>query len=340
MTIEPGQRRAGKRGKLPPRPDGIKLKFGDYLKRDKLPALPPRFGHVSNIPPGRHGWGMLGNDVAGDCVIAGRCHEIMVDALATHRPVPDFSSGSALAAYSACLVYGGGQPFDPRNPETDTGLDMQQAAKWWRDVGLTDADGRIHKIDAYVAIETVDDVLMAAYLCGAAGVGLALPATAETQFEAGQVWDDLKGEPIGGHYVPCVGLMGGHLVFVTWGELQGATKDYVAKWIEDGVCCLSREYMGANNLSPELIDWAALLDDVDAIAAADKTPVSAHMQAARHQPPMQRQPEQREHDAEHGTDQRAEESIQQSEPESQPAKPHRKRQPDHKPKRKPTRKPR
>jgi hypothetical protein len=334
MTVEPGQRRAGKRGKLPPRPDAIKLKLGDYLKRDRLPALPPRFGHVTNIPPGRHGWGMLGNDVAGDCVIAGRCHEIMVDALATNRPVPDFSPGSALAAYSACLVYGGGQPFDLRNPTTDTGLDMQAAAKWWRDVGLTDADGTVHKIDAYVAVETVDDVLMAAYLCGSAGVGLALPATAEAQFEAGQVWNDLKGQPVGGHYVPCVGFMGGHLVFVTWGELQGATRDYVQRWMEDGVCCLSREYMGANNLSPELIDWAALLDDIDAIAAAEKTPVSAHVQAARHQPSQPDAEQRPEPAAEHAES----EAPERTEPEPQPAKPHRKRQPEHKPKRKPTRK--
>jgi hypothetical protein len=133
--------------------------------------------------------------------------------------------------------------------------------------------------------------------------------------------------------------MGGHLVFVTWGELQGATRDYVQHWIEDGVCCLSREYMGANNLSPELIDWAALLNDIDAIANAARTPVSAHVQAARHQP-VQPEPEQREHDAKHSADQRAEEPIEHSEPEPQPAKPHRKRQPEHKPKRKPPRKPR
>jgi len=334
--IEPGQRRAGKRGKLPARPGSIELRFGDYLKKDKLPQLPQRFGHVTNIPPGRHGWGMLGNDIAGDCVIAGRCHQIMVDALATHRPVPDFSPGSALAAYSQCLVYCGGKPFDPRDPSTDTGLDMQSAAKWWRDVGLTDADGNLHRIDAYVAIETVEDVLMATYLCGSAGVGLALPDSAERQFEAGQVWDDVKSPPTGGHYVPCVGYMGGHLVVVTWGELQGMTPQFATARMEDGVCCLSREYMMANNLSPEMIDWSALLDDLDAIANTGKTPVSARIQAAsvtaEHPPPL-------DHDRADEQDQQPDlEPEAEPGPEFEPPKPHRKRHADHKPKGRPARK--
>jgi len=338
MTTQPGQRRAGKRGKLPARPDAIALKFGDYLRKDKLPTLPPRFGHVTNEPPGRHGWGMLGNDIAGDCVIAGRCHEIMVDALATNRPVPDFSPGSALAAYSQCLVYCGGQPFDPNNPASDTGLDMQAAAKWWRAVGMTQADGKLHKIDAYVAVETVDDVLMATYLCGSAGVGLALPATAETQFEAGQVWSDVSGQPIGGHYVPCVGYMGGHLVFVTWGELQGATRQYIQQWIEDGVCCLSREYMMANNLSPEMIDWNQLLDDVDAIANASKTPESARLQVTRRQPSQPEPDTDAQHRPEPAHQPAPAEPKHQPEPEKpQPHLPkaHPKRQAEHKRPRKP-----
>jgi|SRR5215469_8187704 len=282
MTQVPGQRRAGKRGKLPARPGSIILKFGDYLNKAKLPPLPPRFGHVTNVPPG-HGWGMLGNDVASDCVIAGRCHEIMMEASATHRPIPSFTAATALADYSRCLVASGGPPYNPHDPNTDAGLDMQQAAKWWRDVGITDADGHVHKIDAFVAIGSVDDLLMATYLCGSGGCGLALPASAEAQFEAGQVWDDLRGASIGGHYVPCVGWMGGHLVFVTWGELQGATREYVAARMEDGVCCLSREYMTASGLSPEMIDWSALIDDVDALANASRVGMheSARQQAER-----------------------------------------------------------
>ena len=282
--MTPGSRRAGKRGKLPARPGSMPLKFGNYLNKAKLPNLPERFGHVTNVPPSRNGWGMLGNDLASDCVIAGRCHEIMVAASATHRPIPDFSSGSALADYSKCLVAGGGRPYNPRDQSTDAGLDMQQAAKWWRDVGITDADGKVHKIDAFVSIDNVDDALMATYLCGSCGLGLAMPASAELQFEAGQMWDDLTGKPIGGHYVPSVGWMGGHIVVVTWGELQGATKAYVATRMEDGVCCLSREYMLASGLSPELIDWNALMADINSLA-------SAREQLPRHRPPQQQRPD-------------------------------------------------
>ena len=120
MTIVPGQRRAGLRGKLPARPGAIKLKFGDYLNKAKLPTLPERFGHVTNVPPGRHGWQMLGNDMASDCVIAGRCHEIMVAASATGRPIPTFTASGALADYSRALQFAGGKPYNPHDPSTDT----------------------------------------------------------------------------------------------------------------------------------------------------------------------------------------------------------------------------
>lgn len=326
MTTEPGQRRAGKRGKLPARPGSIPLKFGRYLDAAKLPPLPPRFGHVTNVPPGRHGWQMLGNDIASDCVIAGRCHEIMLAAQATGRAIPDFSTGSALADYSRCLMASGGPAYDPRDPKTDTGLDMQQAAKWWRDVGITDADGHVHKIDAFVAIESVDDLLMATYLCGSGGCGLALPDSAEKQFEAGQVWDDLHGKPTGGHYVPCVGWMGGHLVFVTWATLQGATRPYVEARMEDGVCCLSREYMKASGLSPELINWTALLNDVQALASG-ALPLAAELV----EPEQPQQPEPEQSAAEPS-------EPEPEEPEPEPPPRHRHREPEHKPKRKPQRK--
>jgi len=328
MTIEPGQRRAGKRGKLPARGDAIGLKFGDYLNKAALPALPSHFGHVANVPPNGRSWGMLGNAMASDCVIAGRCHEIMVAAQATRRRIPDFSEGSALADYSRCLVATGGRPYDPHDPATDTGLDMQQAAKWWRDVGITDADGNVHKIDAYVGIDSVDDLLMAAYLCGSSGAGLAIPDSADAQFEAGQVWDDLRSKPAGGHYVPCVGLnTSGHLIFVTWGELQAATRQYVETRMEEAVACLSREYLLASGLSPELINWSALLDDVDALASMRSKAPSAHEQVAANEPeqPLDEQPE---HDAEEATDQ----VYPEPDEDEPPPKPKHHRQPDHKPK--------
>ena len=318
-----GQRQAGKRGKLPARPGSIPLRFGSYLNKAKLPNLPTHFGHVTNVPPGRHGWGMLGNDQASDCVIAGRCHEIMVAASATGHPIPDFSAGSALADYSRCLMAAGGPAYNPYIPSTDTGLDMQQAAKWWRDVGITDADGHVHKIDAFVAIESVDDLMMATYLCGSGGCGLALPASAEQQFEAGQVWDDMHGQPVGGHYVPSVGWMGGHIVFVTWGELQGATKEYVAARMEDGVCCLSREYMKASGLSPEAINWAALLDDIAALSGGRRQSV----QQQTHQP-IKPQPQPDAEQAPAHTDDEADE-------DEPPPKPRHHREPEHKPKRRP-----
>ena len=56
-----------KLGKVPARPDAVKLKFSSYINTNQLPTPPASFGHENLI----QSWGMLGNDQYGDCVWAG-----------------------------------------------------------------------------------------------------------------------------------------------------------------------------------------------------------------------------------------------------------------------------
>ena len=249
------------RGLLPYQPDSIKMKFGTYLNKAELPTLPKTFGHVTNTPPRAQGtnqrqWGMLGNDTKGDCVIAGAAHETMLWAMATRRAVPYFTTDVVVRQY---LQLSGG---------VDAGLDITMAAKWRRDTGLTDAHGIVHKVNAYAAIDNVDDLLMAAYLFGAAGLGLALPPSAERQFTAGHVWDEIDQAPAGGHYVPVMGVnRAGHIVVNTWNNIQAATRQFVEHYMMIGVAYFSLEYLMANNQSPELIERDALEADLAALTA-------------------------------------------------------------------------
>ena len=256
---EEREHRTLKRGLLPYRPDSIAFKFGDYINKAKLPTLPKTFGHVTNVPPtpvgtDQRAWGMLGNDQYGDCVMAGAAHETMLWAMATKRPVPYFAADGIVQQY---FQLSGG---------TDSGLDMTMAAKWRRDVGLTDGHGRVHKVKAYTEVNNVDDLLMAAYLFGAAGLGLEMPDSAERQFRQGHVWDEIDEEPSGGHYVPVMGLnRAGNIVLNTWNNIQAATRQFVEKYMMVGVAYFSEEYLLANGLSPELINEAALEDDLSAL---------------------------------------------------------------------------
>lgn len=249
-----------KLGLRPPRPGAIKLLFKDYIKKAALPPLPPLFGS-SLAPP--QGWGMDGNDQAGDCVIAGFNHAVMRWRNAAGGAVPAFNDNTALADYSRALVDAGERPYDPGDPSTDTGLDIQMAASWWRKTGITDAYRVNHKIKAYAEITDLDELLYGAYLFGVSGLGVDLPASAEEQFTAGQVWDDVTGPTVGGHFIPVIGRdVDGNILIVTWGKTHRVTPAFATKRMIGAVAMFSTEYLNATGLSPAMFDQAQLDADL------------------------------------------------------------------------------
>ncbi len=155
------------------------FRLADYVDKTVLPHPPATFGHEKTVVS----WGMLGNDSVGDCVLAGAAHEHMVWC---DESVPTlacrFDTASVISAYSALTGY------VPGKPSTDRGTDMAKAASWRRKSGITDADGHVHKIAAYLAIEggNVSEILTACWLFGAVGIGLQLPAYAMDEFNAGR----------------------------------------------------------------------------------------------------------------------------------------------------------
>jgi hypothetical protein len=246
-----------KLGKLPARPGAISFKFSKYFKVAALPTPPAVFGHFNPIG----NWGVLGNDQYGDCVLAGGAHETMLWDNEGGASV-QFTDASVLSDYSALTG------FNPADPATDQGTDMQAAASYRRTTGLIDANNVRHRVDAYVAPETgnLDELLAATYLFGAVGFGFQFPASAMTQFNAGQPWSVVPGSPIeGGHYVCIVGRRAnGNLVCVTWGALQEMEPSFVPAFNDESVCYLSLESL-KNNVSPENFDLATLQADLNAL---------------------------------------------------------------------------
>lgn len=89
-----------KLGKLPARPDAVKLKMTRYLVPAELPTPPANFGHDAVVG----NWQMLGNDTVGDCVIAGGLHETMLwTANGSKQAKAD--TAAAIKNYSAITGY-------------------------------------------------------------------------------------------------------------------------------------------------------------------------------------------------------------------------------------------
>ncbi len=243
-------------GKKPARPNSIKLKFADVIDATALPVPPASFGHTRMIP--KAAWGILANDMYGDCVWAGAAHEEMLFNRAGRHGNVAFTDANVLQDYSDCTG------FDPNDPYTDQGTDMQEAASYRRKVGIIDAQGTRHKVDAYceIGVRDLSQLALGTWLFGATGIGVAFPESAFDQFERGVPFDVVPGgSPIlGGHYMPCIGRhKDGHHVLITWGHAILATSAFLREYMDEAVCYLSRDVViDHKNKTDEGFDLAKL----------------------------------------------------------------------------------
>lgn len=247
-----------KLGKKPATHDPRDLQLAHYLDAAALPKRPKVFGHEQFV--GADAWGMLGNDNYGDCVFAGAAHETMLWTAEVGQPA-QFTDKAVLSDYSALTG------FDPRDPDTDQGTDMREAANYRRSRGIIDAGGKRHKIGAYVALEPGNwqHLLDALYLFGAVGIGIEFPQSAMDQFNAGKPWTVVKRSPIeGGHYVPLVARRGDTRL-VTWGQTQRMSQAFYLQYCDEAYAYLSPDMLTGGK-SPEGFDLAALTADLKAVS--------------------------------------------------------------------------
>jgi len=239
-------------GKLPARPDAIKHKFGSFFHPAELPTPTLVFGRPDLIKD----WGMLANDRHSCCVFSGALHETMLWRAWSGAEIPTFTDANVLSDYSAVTGY------DPNDPSTDRGADMQRAASYRKKIGIIDAAGQRHKVAAYVSLKAgdVDQLALAAFMFGAVGLGVEMPSNAMDQFEQGEPWNPVSGSRIeGGHYIPVIGRNhAGNFLIVTWGRLHAITPAFVSKYMDEGVVYLSLEQLRGTGLSPRGFDKVAL----------------------------------------------------------------------------------
>ena len=246
-----------KLGKLPARPYPKKFSLAALADAANLPPVPATFGHETLI--GANDWNMLANNQWGCCVESGGGHETMLLNLLAGVTV-SFNDAATLSDYSAITG------FNPSDPSTDQGTDVQDAATYRQTTGLIDANGNRHKIATSLALVPGDVAHLweATYLFDITGIGLQLPASAIDQFNAGQPWDVVTGSPIeGGHYVPLIAKRD-MLYIVTWGKLQPMTLNFFSTYCDEARTYLSQENL-VNQKSPEGFNYSTLISDLSAL---------------------------------------------------------------------------
>lgn len=247
-----------KLGKLPARKNSIQFKLDRFLDKTKLPKPPAAFWSTRNKFTN---WGLFKNDEIGDCVWAGAANETMQWAFEAGSSVV-FSDENVISSYSNVTGY------DPNQPWTDNGTDMQQAASYRRKVGLEDIHGVVHQVEAYVALKAgdYDQLKLAMWLFGGCGVGIMFPRSAMDQFERGEPWDVVKRTRIeGGHYIPAFGVNEkGNIMVVSWGKVQEMTPAFYEKYCDEGVVYFDDERL-KENISPEGFDQDLLLEYLEEV---------------------------------------------------------------------------
>jgi len=242
-----------KLGKLAARKNSVEFRLRDYLAVSTLPSPPTKTGHQNVSIP----WGMLGNDSYGDCVLAGAGHETMFWNREAGKTV-NITTADALSDYTAITG------FNPNDPNTDQGTDMQVAASYRRKTGIEDSVRTRHKVAAYLAITPGNKLEMkqAIYLFDAVGIGIQFPKSAMDQFNAGKPWSVVASSPIeGGHYIPAIGYDSKYVYIVTWGKVQKMTWSFFTRYCDEAIAYLSQEFLTGGK-SPEGFDSATLNADL------------------------------------------------------------------------------
>lgn len=244
-------------GKKPARKYSVQFRLGEYLQ--EVVKVPASFGFVLPTVD----WGVLGNYDCGNCVVAGSAHETMLWSRSSGKGLTKFDDAGIIRQYRIASGWNG-----IINDPTDVGLDMQEFASHRRKFGIIDSGGNIHKIKAYAAISGINELIQAAYIFGAVGVGLMMPENTFDLFDKYQPWDVVSGSRlVGGHYVPLVGRNSkGHLLFITWGRLQAATPEFVSRYMDEAIAYISTDFITSSGFSPRLINQAKLEADLAALA--------------------------------------------------------------------------
>jgi hypothetical protein len=219
-------------GRKPNNPNRPRLYLKSFLKAGATPPASVDFTKLPNI-------GMLGNDQYGDCVFAANGHIVEQQTYEGQGTEVTVSTAQALAEYSK--VTG----FNPNDPNTDQGAEVQQGLDDLRKSGLNG-----HKIAAFAQVDVtnMNEVKLAVAEFGAVDIGFNFPDSAMDQFNNGQPWDVVKGSPLdGGHCVVVVGYDSNYLLVYTWGAVQKMTYAFWTKYVEEAWALVDQDAFNATS---------------------------------------------------------------------------------------------
>jgi hypothetical protein len=244
-------------GKMAPRYDPRTLLMASYVKHEFIPPPPDKRYWSAKAASD---WGMMKNDVLGDCTCAAIGHLIQAWTANSTTEVT-ISDDDVVRLYEEFCGY---KPGDPGTDEGGVELDVLN--------GFVKQGAAGHKIDGYVALEphNHDHVRASIDLFGGIYTGVALPLSAQDQ----KVWSVVRHAPNatpgswGGHAIAIVDYDKSGLACVTWGALKRMTWQWFDMYCDEAYAILSQDWANAGRMAPSGFDYAALTADLASLRHA------------------------------------------------------------------------
>jgi len=254
-------------GKGPHIPDHRRFALADFIP---LGTPPPS----ANFYQGQTQFGMMLNDVLGDCTCAAVGHAEQVASL-NDAPPPEIGTEITVTDDVIENMYEKSCGYVPGNPFTDNGGIITNVLDWARQHGIGHPGPTHHHRHRLVAYAdpnpaNVTHIKQAIAEFMIVDIGLQLPVTAQAQI--GGVWDVVGNPRTDPDSVP--GSWGGHSVVVaeydvngltciTWGALQAMTWRFWNTYCDEA----------------HVLFMAALLDRYKMLTAAQLAILNAQLQA-------------------------------------------------------------
>lgn len=210
-------------------------------EENPLPATPPSTDWIGQVTD----WGIMGNDIMGDCVVAcmGHVVEAWTNAASNRVVIQDLD---LIAAYSALTGY------NPATGTPDPGVAIGAGTAYWQHTGLAGhkiiGATRTNAIRWPEFYEGMITYLVQYY--GAAILTLHLPQAAIDAFRNGDVWDVNMGPGTAFHCVPILAYDQNWCDVVTWGRPQRVSWGFIRQYLADLWGVLSDDWVRANGSAP------------------------------------------------------------------------------------------
>lgn len=238
-------------GRLPSIRDSRNLKLKSYLPIE-LPKIPEDVEWQLE----KESWGVMGNDVLGNCVICTAAHILdcaQINESHDFNNIPDRDVIN--------LSY---------KLRATNGYTILERLKYWRKTGMFGS-----KIEAYVSINLQNHQLLqtAIFLFGHADIGIWMPVAWE---QHPQYWDTGKGEEYrpgswGGHSVCLVGYKPDEkfttiYYAISWGQVIEITRDALNQYMDEAWVSILPDWAAFDAVSPSGFDMKTLRQDLELIS--------------------------------------------------------------------------